>query len=442
MKRRQDIVNGGDKILQLYEENKRFVPYIRSASDICDNIFSKVRIGEGSQGRVYKVKFRNDRKAYVMKTTEEGFMYLTHPEEVEEYVRGKLGDNISKVKYLILAIMDYFDLHGRVSWRRLMRFNHLTKDTDPTYDIIYNFVIPNEDVECKVSEKRSYPYNLDIEGEVIVMPGDYVCFSTVYTETVISLLLTQLPRRGICYHFINFYSSVFCEKTQSYNYFIEKMDTALDDLIEKNRKHIDDIFTPANLMSILVSIYVMSNEYSICHNDLAFRNVLVRETKKIESLRNIKTIRYIIDDTTYDFPMPQYVYKISDFGFAQKFSEPKVIDVYTLQNTKSTIPNFDTYGLYDLFLILEDYISMIEGESEALDQHMHMLIGMLFTYSLEQVRDIILHNDQNMMRDLFLDSLLNSKFELNNKVFQRMFSEYIVRTNDSNIFIAADFNGK
>lgn len=441
MKRRVNIVKKGNKILELFDENKRFVPFIKSATDICEDVFSKTKIGSGAQGKVYKVKFRNDRKSYIMKKTYPDFIYVSNREGLEEYIRKQIGNNISKItmKKFIHIIMEYYHLQHRVSWRKVLQFNHLSKDSIPDYDLLESFVLPIEDIDCLISESQKFDYNLNINGEIIVEAGDYVCFSNIFSETVISLIMSQLVRQGLCFHFVNFYSSVACDDG-SFNYFIEKMDTSLADLIIDEDEDIDILFTPCNLFSIIVGILVMKNEYKICHNDLAFRNILVKLSSKIENIKRSKTLRYIIDDYIFDFPVPKYIYKISDFGFSQKFSHPMVLDFRLLTEDGWSMPNFDTEGIYDLYLFLVDCVTFV------------------YMYLNEETRSIIdillirLFGDRNVIEKLVdghdedhgrfvTDMLANTTIDINVQFLVEIFGKYLSKDKNSKmIFIATDYN--
>lgn len=446
MKRRNDIIRKGDKILELFEENKRFVPYIKSTTDLCDDILSKIKIGRGSQGKVYKIKFRNDRKTYVMKKIYPYSYYVTD-EDKDKLIKmiSKKTKNVSKLtmKEFIIDIMDYYDLIDRVSWRKILTYNHLSKSMIPSYDMLDNLFLPVEDIDCKIFQTKKYPYNLGIDGYIEVIEGDYICFSSIFLETVISLLASQLARNNICYHYVNFYSSINCG--DSFNYFIEKMDVSLEEAVHDWDIGINEFFDVSNLFSVLVGIFILSDQYSICHNDLAFRNILIKKTEKIENINKSKTITYIIDDTIFEFPLPSYMYKISDFGFSQKFTHPMILDYEILTYTDVIFPNFDTYGLYDLFKFLSDvilciYSDLFEDTKKCIDSLLKLLFG-----SRDKAFDMIYNTNKSINREkqhIVAELLINTKLILDTNTLIKVFKKYIVNTKSDKSFIATNYYSK
>jgi hypothetical protein len=438
MKRRNDIIKRGKKVLELFDENKRFVPYIKTTTDLCDDIFSKTKIGSGSQGKIYKIKFRNDRKTYIMKKTYLNLYFITEDDvdKIIKYISKKTKD-VSKLtmKQFIMFIMNYYDFQDRISWRKIMKFNHLSKNLIPNYNILDEFFLPVEDIDCRINRSDNYDNNLDFDGKIKVNKDDYVCFSDIFVETMISLIMSKLARDEVCYHFIIFYASIFCD--DSFEYFIEKMDISLIDMIFDTDIDVNTIFDISNLFSIIISIFIMVDKYNICHNDLAFRNILIKKSKD-----DYTTIRYIINNIIFEFPFPKYLYKISDFGYAQKFSHPMILDYETLTLSNAFIPNFNTYGVFDMFKFFHDIISYIYKDlnnetKKYIDPFLKLLFG-----SKEEAIDIILENDSDQISiDIIKDVLSNSKLVLDMNLIIKVFDKYIVKTPaKNNVFIAVNYN--
>lgn len=441
---RQSLKKRGKKILQLYLENKNFSSYIDIPTDMCFDMLKHRSIGEGAQGNVFSVKFRNDRKEYIIKVRyARDYSLAYHITQLKECV------NISaSVKDIMIDILYFYDLIGRLSWRKLMTYNGLTKNSTITYDVIKGMVLPIREINCKVLDRTIYYANMN-DDDIVVTPGDYVCLSNIYSEAIISLLLAADES---CYHFINFYSCVHCNVSDTYNYFIEKMDNSISGIINECPNDssvydlVDDLITPSNLMSIFVSIMIMSNKYSVCHNDLAFRNILVRETSKIDKLKKCSTIRYIINDTVYDFQMPKYIYKISDFGLAQKFTEPKVLQYDILTSDDCVFPNFDTHGIYDMieFMTHINY-SLIGCVSDEVMDIIQPINKLLFNGKEEEVAEILMGSESSKETDIFqgilYDVLEENRLMLNPDLFKKVFRKYINHKalDSDDIFIATDF---
>jgi len=436
MKRRNNVIKKGNKTLELFEENKRIVPFIKATTDLCDEIFSKTKIGSGSQGKIYKIKFRNDRKIYIMKKTHLTLFNIGEQDviQLKKYI-SKFTKDVSKLKMkkFINLIMDFYDLNDRISWRKILKFNHLTKYEIPSYDLLDEFFLPIEDIDCLITKPKTYDYNLDFEGTIEAKKGDYVCFSNVFVETLISLIMSKLVRDEICYHYIVFYASILCD--DSFEFFIEKMDSSLTDLIFNSDVEINEIFDISNLFSVIISIYIMTDKFNICHNDLAFRNILVKKNKL-----SFDKITYIIDDIIFEFPFPKYLYKISDFGYAQKFSHPMILDIETLTGQGYIVPNFDTRGLFDLFKFFYDLISYIYRDlNDETKKYVDPFLNLLFG-SKEDAIDIILEDeDESNIYEITKDVLIDTKLILDVKLMTKIFKKFIVKKVSDNSFIAVKY---
>lgn len=428
MKRREEVIDKGDRVLELFEDNKRIVPYILTHSNACEDIISQYKIGSGAQGKVYKIKFRGDTKTYIMKKMKE-FDFKISYSFLKSNLDKKLEDYT--MKDIVEKIIDIYGLKGRISWRKLLRYNHLLKNEVPTTEMFEFFFLPSQEIPCKTEEDLTFNYNLDIEGSIKVEKGDYLCFSNVYSEAIISLLLTQLVREDICYHFTKFYAAVRCD--EDINFFIEKMDNSLDNMYYLEDIH--SLFTPANLFSIIASVYVMNDYYKICHNDMSPRNILIKESKRAHKTKDKKYIQYDIGDASFRFPMPKYIYKISDFGFASKFSHPQVLDIFVTRGMYEYVPNFNTEGIFDILSFVIDTDDMFQ---DRLSKEVTDLINDILHYITPDFPD---ESD----RESFVEEMLkNAVRDVDVKMMKKIFKKYLVKDKDKteSTFIAVNYKNK
>jgi len=442
--RREMIIEKGSKVLNLFESNKRIVPYILSHSNVCDNIISKEKIGSGSQSKVYKVKFRNDRKTYVMKSINQDDSFYVGDVIYKHIKKNKINISKLSMKEFIDMVLDYFLFDKRINWKKVLNFNNLHRNDEPSLEILDYLSIPTNDIECKVSTSYIFDCNnsLDKTKSLTTYMDDFVCVSSVYSEGLISLLLTELVEDEICYHFTKFYGMVRCD--DSLESFVEKMDNSLDSLYYSD-EDINDMFTPANFFSILISIYIMNNLHSICHNDLAFRNILIKRTDRTNSTKNKKYIQYNIDNVNFRFPMPKYIYKINDFGFSQKFKHPMILNFLVVSGYFPTLPCYDSKGLFDLFYILSDMVILLKKDlkKETLD-----ILEELEIYLFGSVEEA----EEKLT--LFYESTLDDKkvdFDINNlikksdvlsiRTLKKIFRDYIQEGDEiDSTFIATNYS--
>ena len=90
------------------------------------------------------------------------------------------------------------------------------------------------------------------------------------------------------------------------------------------------------------------------HNDLHLGNVfLMNKTRALFDGKAVNAYEYIsykIGNDIYYITTPDFIVKIGDLGFSQKYTYPKILLYDVIAGEYSTVPNYNTRGYYDLFL--------------------------------------------------------------------------------------------
>jgi serine/threonine protein kinase len=437
MKRRDTIIKRGDEILNLFEENRKFVPYILQSSNLCNEIISRRKISEGSQGKVYKIKFKNDpKRSYIMKRFDiDEVVPIEINRILSELERMNIKLNELTMNQFAEIVIEIYNIEGRISRKNLLKYNGLSSHDELTYEVLNDFFLPLIHIDCKMNYTLEYDKNVGT-GEITVNENDYVCYSPIYSETILSLLLSQLLKEGICFHFIKFYATIKCER--SMNSFLEPMTCTLARALIDKKDDLDSIVTPGLLFSVFISIFIMNDLYGICHNDLHLGNVLTKRSEEFESLKDCSSIQYNVNSLKFKFNLPEYICKIIDFGFGMKFSHPKVINALVVRFS-DTVPNYDTKGVYDFFIFLFDIISATELK---LNDEVKELIKMIFVYFFgddSMINEIL---DENKNSDDTIEEILlrYPDIKLNFDFFKRIFNDFIVNENKiDSTFIAVEY---
>jgi len=432
MRRRDEVINRGKKTLQLYHENKKIVPYLINQSTLCDDIYEKIIIGEGVQGKVYKVRFNGDKKTYIVKQFSYEEYNLSTSERDENRDLLKLKNREEFVKILLGRLK----LAEKISWKKILRYNNWKKADLISASDLENILIPSYLSICKSEEKYSYINNIFGDSVIYIYPGDYICLSNNYTEVLISLLVSEFVKLGNCIHFVLCYSLVTC-RDETQIYFMEKMEKSLEDMIYEE----DIVPEISHIFSVYAGIYAMTTLLNIEHNDLGFRNILVKKASDIkigeETLEDYDYLQYNIGNSSYFFKIPEYICKISDFGYAHKYSRPKILRHQIMSNMYKGTPNFDTGGLQDILYFTSE-INWFVKNNEIVDRIAEYYFGDI-NEGIEKIEKFYNNEESGIIGSLFSEYNVYDLPVLTRDFFNKIFGQYRKPPPEgARTFIAAD----
>jgi serine/threonine protein kinase len=433
MRRRDEVKNRGKKTLQLYNENKKIVPYFINQSDLCESIFDKVIIGEGVQGKVYKIKFKGDRKTYIIKQ----FSYEEYSLSSQERHDNDHLLNSRNRGEMMVKLLDNIRLTNKISWKKVLTYNNWNKSDKVMESDLENLLIPSYLVLCRIEEQYFYVNNVYHNSKIHIYPGDYVCLSNNYTEVLISLLVSELVKKGNCIHFVMCYSLITC-KDETQVYFMEKMDKSLEDMVYEE-EYVPEM---SQLFSIYAGIYAMTTLLNVDHNDLGFRNILVKLSSNIKAddnsvLSDYDYIQYNIGNLSYYFRMPEYICKISDFGYAHKYSRPKILRHQIMSNMYKGTPNFDTGGLQDVLYFTSEINWFIKG-NEIVENVAKYFFKDIYL-GISKIEQFYENEKSGIIGTLFSEYNIDELPILTRDFFNKVFHKYQTPPREeASIYIAAD----
>lgn len=336
----EEISREQNQVYNLYQLNEPFVPYIKDQPKnfLYQLGWSSVSyLGEGSYGKVYQWGVDYVVKSIPIETfgpTEEQY------QDIVKLTHKLLG---SPRKVWLEKILEILYLQGQVSPSQVVDPTKKIYDPQEVMSKQSKITVEIEnigDINCQVS----VPYTVNIQRQNLsIERGDYVCLDDGYREFLIGLYLNK---NVTSIHFI---------RTLGYdvNDGVEHLYFPLADTDLRNLKERKEIDLNTYLFIILSHLRIMTI-LGINHNDLTAANILIKKNPYPH-----KYFEYRLFDNRFYFPAPPYIPWITDFGLAQKMTTPKILSYTFLHRPYDyeTIPAFDTFGFYDLFLVLASLVS-------------------------------------------------------------------------------------
>lgn len=169
-------------------------------------------------------------------------------------------------------------------------------------------------------------WHLTILDRVAVI-NTIIIATNPYEDILMGATLSQYY--GQCLHF-SYFAGVF-KCSQTLNYLIERSSYSLGDVIKGTTpvKLTPDILTEL-IFEIFITLSILY-KYKINHYDLHRYNISIvdyQQTGYYYNGININTVpflQYNVDNTSYYLPQRGFIFKLLDFDFACKYSDPKII---------------------------------------------------------------------------------------------------------------------
>lgn len=159
-------------------------------------------------------------------------------------------------------------------------------------------------------------------------------------EFLMGILATKEALRGVAPHVLKISDLSICSKQRRQYIFMQQAHGDLNSLFKKNDKR--DMGKV--IFQILFTLEGLQRSMKFIHNDLHTGNVFYVNSSEILSNNepiNGETLQYILDDQFYDIKDDGIYPVIADFGFAQKFTEPMIVNESVMKNEfDSGNPNF------------------------------------------------------------------------------------------------------
>lgn len=261
---------------------------------------------------------------------------------------------------------------------------------------VFSVTIANDTKEYVV--KRSELTQVDVECKTLPISQDSnLCYSQTLIEYIIGVILS--PRYNSCVNFPDVFSLHVCSAAyrskkpnllESDGYtFMEKLDMPFDALVKYS-----EVSMESCVFQVLAGIsYYQQEKFMIQHSDLHLGNVMCQKKENAvdiygNSLADAKFFAYKLGPAPGHWDKKKFVYfpagklvaKIVDYGFAAKYSVPRVLNAHTYANRNAYIPYFTLW--YDLLY----FLGAIEDIKD-LDLADQMLLAATDTLDIRDVRD-------------------------------------------------------
>lgn len=337
------------EILNIFLTGGEIVDFMgNEEQNICRDIDTNLikiskEIGKGLSGTVYDIAFTGEKSSrkYVLK-------------------KSLAKIDVKNIPLGSLTLSEYFDkyLKNTQSKSVFMKINGGEKFSPPPKNVI----IPIYAELCKTSSQIMYKKNDKSNSDAIIPPNSYICGNEMYSEYIISLIVSDYYRSGKCANFIEMFGFATCKASESLFYqhiFMEKIDMTLRNLVETRK--LLSIDMTSIIIQVIFAIGCMEKYSSITHNDLHADNIFIQIIDdntifKGTKLVDYKFFHYKFGGRDIYFPRGKYLVKIGDFGMSCKWSTPIVSPKKIINNIPPEwVPNFysemyDTayfiYGMY------------------------------------------------------------------------------------------------
>lgn len=297
---------GKDEVLKIVDTRKSIVEFLTKESTLCPLIGSEIKmveIGDGTQGIIFNITFPGmGNKKYVAKLISP---LLGIDQNTGEKVRAERTES---------------------------------------------------SVKCLSSEAYEFP-KTNGDGVVVIPAESYLCDDETYSEYVLSVLVSEMYRKGECINFIDTFDFATCNSPIFKQYiFMDK----IDDVLMKMTKCAFPESQPEVGMGACIQILfaiASYQQYKIVHGDLHLDNIFIEyitpETKFGGNLLSeADYFYYEIGGQRVYLSYTPYIIKIGDWGLSCKYSEPMVLNAYTVATGYDKwIPNYYN-ETYDAILAL------------------------------------------------------------------------------------------
>ena len=396
--------DGREETIRLLDTGAPLVGYLARENSVCPLIGNQIQInkvlGKGAMGEVFDVTFgdTDPTKRYAMK-------------KVDPPVEPFIQVPITGRKMLWKEISSTWE----VPVKELQDFNKIPANKRGEYitDVKDNILlIPAFLQPCNNKGGQYIRFDTTSIHEpkyTNVDAGSVVCRGE-YTEYLVSLLMGNLYRSGVCINFIDSFYFATCADTggeyKQYTFMeqingsiqatlpedeIEEFETAkrsrsaaktrlqkapyqatmdkLKPIIDAkeasaNRKESEYLKYTSNLLiQTLFAIVVYNVKYRLVHGDLHGGNVFIKNidettTWKGQTLHDADYFEYVLYGQSIYLPKIPYLVKIGDFGLSNKYAKPMILNSEIMdrgldQNDDegALIPNFYS-NTYDILFFL------------------------------------------------------------------------------------------
>ena len=353
---KQIIFEGRKEALDIISKGGDIVKYVLNTENrLCPLINSEIKLGkklgEGAQGSVFSIDLKdgNGDKEYVAK-------------KIQVDGRTIMVLSSYKGKTLLEFFEDRYKFPNQVI-KEILKFNGLEPNHIITgkENILFapSFIIEG----CA---KKTVFDRTDGNGDITVPEGSIICENAI-TESIISIILSELYRTGISINFVDVIYFATCKKGSNVSQytFMEKIDASLVSVVDqyKNEREI-----AAAYLQIVHAVALYQKYARVVHGDLHTANVFVLNKNSVkwkgEELKDQDYFEYVVGKHSYfikasDVP---YIMKIGDFGLSVLHGPSKVIgDSYVFENGYD---QYDGYGpwipnyyneAYDLLVVTERF---------------------------------------------------------------------------------------
>lgn len=225
--------------------------------------------------------------------------------------------------------------------------------------------------ECEIKKEVTIPRN-DENGYITFQPGDYMCRSGVFTETMLNMLMGEYYHQGKCINLIGVYGFGMCSYGKFLDYYNFQEETSgmlLDSIWSKETLNLEKILC---IMFQLFFVSAFLHRKGIIHNDLNFDNVYFEKLDE-NSLYNGKKIgqveylQYRIGKTKFFIPNYGVIVKVGDYSIASKLSGygSKIGNMkYLVEKQSWWRPNWMTHTFDDL-TVLGNFLKNIPSSYDA-----------------------------------------------------------------------------
>jgi hypothetical protein len=356
--------NGINEVIRVIDEGGKIVELLGKETSDCPLIGSEIyldkKLGEGREGTVFSIKFKDGHKA--------NFVVKTSVEEPENMVEIPLVEKIDGTTYnnIIKWIKHRLGLGPEYAVLDIMEFNKLGSNPERKFDFKIDphiILVPKLSplTPCKLEDDLIVDDKLMTEkkdkkegnfAKLIIPKGDYVCSATI-VESVVSAFISKIIEKKICPHYIRIFSFGHCGITKSFTFMEEIHGDCEGELFRKEILSSLASFD-AFIFQVFVAIYIMQKEYSVAHQDLHLGNIFLKYASRMSwknnKLASKKYWRYDVPPYTYYIPAQKLIVKLGDWGFSAKYSHPAVLKNETIRG------DFDDWNIPKTMVKLYDYL--------------------------------------------------------------------------------------
>lgn len=368
--------NSTEEVVKIIETGGGIAEFLDSETPQCPLIGSEIilvkpPLGRGSEGTVFRIKFRN--------STENDFVVkeVIDPRTVDVLDIRNSDENLTFEEAISDALIN-LDLEYVQDVGDILKFNNMklsdrnktlgSLDIQVLYFPKYEIIFPRP---CKALEPVIIR-NIDSGVMSTLNEGSYSCAADIHEKIISSLvsyffLSKEIFAPELCPHMVDIISFAHCDLNKSYT-FMERIDGEVSNYLSEilQSPYTFDTF----IFQVLVALSFLQSR-RIAHQDLHLGNIFIKDSNR-EILRganigNYSLWSYNIDDKFYSLPNSGMMVKIGDWGFSGFYGETKQIirkDVIEGDFPGYNIPTYFTltYDISTFLASMSDTVSDLSRE--------------------------------------------------------------------------------